>query len=466
MTQQSLRSRRPRLVHLVLSVTVALAAALLGAAPAHASASAIDGTVYDATSGSPVAGVTVIAVGPDDVPETDVTDALGEYSIVPAYGYGDYDISAGSDDYVWSPLAIAEPSRTITFDATLGTTDFTLDRGRALTGIVRDALDGTTPLAGIVVGATNATGDTYFDREAAQFIPGAPFGATAGDGLFRITVPLDDDYEVVAIDFTSDYDPQGYDHVSLSGCGCDLDLITVGTTWGAGTGPVPNIDFDLRRYSDWTYVSVLTQRPGPIAYPGVLVHLDRYDSGTSTWTLDVDSATSDGSGYADLYGLGSGDYRLRYSISGVFKSVLVAEDPSSTPYPTSDGGKVVDLPGLTAGAGCGCGFDETDVNLTFAAPSGGGSGGGTPTTPRKPHTAVTTFASITPTPTPTPTPTSTPTPTASPSASDEATPSPQPTSPATTTTGLDLTWLWIVLGIVAALIIAFFVIMLLRARRP
>lgn len=464
MTQQSLRPRRLRPIHLVLSVALALGATPLGALPAHASATAIDGTVYDATSGLPVQGVTVIATGPDDVPETAVTDAMGEYSIVPAYGPGTYDIQAGSDDYVWSPLAITEPSRTIDFDASLGATDFTLDRGRAITGIVRDAADGS-PLAGIVVGAANSTGGAYFDREVPPISAGAPFGFTALDGLYRITVPLGDAYEIEAIDFTSDYDPQGYDHVSLSGCGCGLGQVPVDTAWGAGTSPVPNIDFDLRAYADWTWISVLTQQPSAIAYPGVLVHLDRYDSGTSAWTLDVDSALSDGSGFADLYGLGGGDYRLRYSVGGVFTSVLVAEDPSSTPFSTSDGGKTVDLPGLTAGAGCSCGFDETDVDLTFAAPSSGGSGGGTPTAPRKPHTPVTTFADVTsttPTPTPTPTATATPTPTPTPSASQpgDSVSTPKPIAPAPA--GIDLTWLWIVLAIIAALIVAFFVVRVIR----
>jgi hypothetical protein len=464
MTQQSLRWRRLRPIQIVLSVAVVLAATMLGALSAHASAGAIDGTVYDATSGLPVEGITVIAIGPDDVPETGVTDVLGDYSIVPAYGYGSYDILAGSDDYVWSPLALG-PARTIDFDATLGATDFTLDRGRAITGIVRDAVDGTTALAGVVVGATDSTGtNTYFDREVPRF-PGAPFGPTTSDGLFRITVPLGDAYDVVAIDFTSSYDPQGYDHVSLggSGCSCDLDPVAVDTAWGVGTNPVPNIDFDLRRYSDWTWISVLTQQPGAIAYPGVLVHLDRYDSGTSTWILDVDSAVSDSSGLADLFGLGGGDYRLRYSIGGVFTSVLVAEDPSNTPFSTSDGGKVVDLPGLTAGAGCGCGFDETDVDLTFAAPSSGGSGGGTPTTPRKPHRPVASFAgAVTTTATPTPAPTATPTPTPTPSASSpgDSVSTPKPISPAPAV--FDLTWLWILLAIIAALIIAFVVIRVIR----
>ena len=461
MTQQSLRARRLRPIHIVLSVMLAIAATLLGALPAHASPSVIFGTVTDASTGLPVANVTVIATGPDDVPETTTTDAFGAYSITPAYGDGTYDIKAGSDVYVWSPPALG-PGRTVDLDSTLGTTDFALDQGRAITGIVRDAVDGVTPLAGIVVGATNSSGDTFFDRAVPPPFSGAPFGATQADGLFSITVPANDDYEILAIDFGGDYDPQAYDHKSASGCGCDVDILTV----GPGTGPVPNIDFDLRAYTDWTWVSVLTQQPGAVAYPGVLVHLDRYDAGSATWTLDVDTALSDASGFADLYGLGSADYRLRYSIGGIFTSVLVAEDPSSTPFTTSDGGKVVDLPGLTAGQGCGCGFDETDVNLTFAVPSGG-SGGGSPTTPRPPHHAVASFASdvttATPTPTPTPTPTATPSPTPSASSPGDSVSTPKPTAPAPS--GLDLTWLWILIVIALALIVAFFLIVFLRRRR-
>jgi hypothetical protein len=289
---------------------------------------------------------------------------------------------------------------------------------------------------------------------------------TGPDGLFRITVPLGADYEVVAFDFTGDYDPQGYDHVSLSGCACaDPDPVTVDSAWG--TGPVPNIDFDLRRYTDWTWVSVLTQKPGAIAYPGVLVHLDRYDAGTDTWTLDVDTALSDASGFADLYGLGSADYRLRYSIGGTFTTVLVAEDPSHVPYTTSDGGKAVDLPGLTAGAGCGCGsgFDETDVDLTFAAPSGG-SGSGGPTTPRTPHHSVTSFVGVvTTSSTPTPTPSATPSPTPSATPTGPSLSTPKPVSPAPASTGFDLTWLWILIAAALALIVVVFVVMYRRRNR-
>src|SRR3954467_3087787 len=164
MTQQSPRRRRLRPIHFVLSVALGLAMTLLGGLPAEASLGTIFGTVYDAASGLPAVGVTVIATGPDDVRESTVTDALGTYSIAPAYGYGDYDIQAGSSDYVWSPLA-SEAPRTITFDGSLGATDFTLHRGLPITGIVRDATDGITPLAGIVVGASDlADTQVYFDR--------------------------------------------------------------------------------------------------------------------------------------------------------------------------------------------------------------------------------------------------------------------------------------------------------------
>ena len=297
MTQTWLPRRVPRAVGVLVGLAVAVAATLLVGAPARASVNTIAGTVYDATSGLPATGVTVIATGPDDVQERAVTDVDGTYSIAPAYGFGSYDIEAGSDDYVWSPLSISEARRTITFDATSGATDFSLERGRAITGIVRDAIDATTPLANIVVGATDSAGQVYFDRQGLVLFPGAPFGATGLDGIFRITVPLGDDYEVDAIDFGGDYDPQGYDHVSLSGCGCDIDPVAVGTAWPAS--PVPDIDFDLRRFADWTWVSVLAQLPGAVAYPGVLIHLDEYDGGTSTWNLDVDSALTDASGFAD-----------------------------------------------------------------------------------------------------------------------------------------------------------------------
>ena len=441
-----------RVPALALVAAFALAFGVAGTpAPAHATLGLIDGVVEE-VSGGPLDNLTVLLIDESTelVVGTTTTDSSGSYSFVPPTDLTDYLVVAdGGDTYV---DAISDD---IDFDASFASSGevplLELERGRAITGIVLDA--GTsTPLAGVLVAAQSVnTGDPY---------PVFPV-PTDLTGVYSITVPLDDDYQLVALEENFDYDPQLWDHVNLTsigiGCGCIIgDIVSVDNVWPP-SGPITGIDFDLLGYDDWIWFSVLALRaPGGTDYPGVLIYLDKWNTTTSAWD-PVDSHVTDSDGFADLFGFGDGDYRLRYSVGGVFKAILSYDDFGPGPFPLYDGGKNIRFFTLTTGCGCG-GFSGLDVDLLFPAASTGGGGGGGGTggtgTTSRPRTGSNAAPTPSATPTPTPTPTSSPTPSASPEPSQSATPDPGPADgvPA------DFTWLWwliilLVLGIIITIIV-------------
>ncbi|MEZ5190789.1 MAG: hypothetical protein R2717_08125 [Schumannella sp.] len=71
---------------------------------------------------------------------------------------------------------------------------------------------------------------------------------------------------------------------------------------------------DLLSYSQWIYFSVLAERlPDHDPYPGVTIILDKWLVASQSWELGVASAVTDADGFADLFGFGSGDFRIRYT---------------------------------------------------------------------------------------------------------------------------------------------------------
>jgi hypothetical protein len=335
----------------------------------------------------------------------------------------------------------------------------------AISGTVKDAEAPFSPLGGIAVSALgNNSSLPSFDWLTVDLdlllLFGFPTPVTDGTGTYSFVVPLDDEYEVSAFDTNDIYGDQSWDH--HGGCGCAFDPIVVPDSSGSPTA-VTGIDFDLKAYANWIDFYVYADDLNGDPIDQLLIHLDKWNG--STWDLDVDTQLTDDFGEADVFGLGDGDYRLRYSLAGIFKKVDSWYEPSYVSWPLFDSGFSVELPGLLV-SGCSCsGYTTLEPDLTFAVtvPSGGG-GGSTPGTPRRPAGGSgATFVTPTPTPTPSATPTSTPSPSSSPSESPSAGPGPTDEPEPTVNPITDFWWLWLLLLLILALIV-FFLVRLFRGR--
>jgi hypothetical protein len=460
------RTTRFRPIHFVLSLLLALVGVVAIGGPAQAAGSTISGTVTTPalTAGIPVyLSYQLTGPGPAFDLTTPITgtDANGDFSFagVPAGNY--LVVVDDGDNWVQFPAfvtadGVTDPSPVIV----------DLQPGVAIYGTVKDAEVPFNALPYITVAAIGDSGGfPFFDwlsLDVSISLP--PFGGiplTGVSGQYRIVVPLDDTYEVAAFDLSDTYDQQAWFHHNFGSgglCGCDLfDPISVPDILSWPHAPVTGIDFDLLNMSNWIDVSVYANDLNGDPLDQVLIHLDR-KTGPATWDLDIDTELTDVDGYADVFALGDGDYRLRYSVGGVFKAIDSWYESSFGAWPLSDSGFSVELDGLlTAGCGCG-GYSTYYPELVFPLTASGG-GGSTPGTPRKPHTTFSSLTAPTPsaTPTPTPTPTSSPSPSSSPSgepsASPEPTIKPEPTGNALT----GLWWLWLILAAILALIIVFLV---------
>jgi hypothetical protein len=457
-----------RALALVVAFALAVTWVVVGvASAAHAAPQTVTGHIEDA-SGNDLANIEVIVADATGTFYPGLTDGSGNYAVnLPADDW--YTIAAGSDTWVWD---FTDPE--VYVDGGEGPIDFVLEPGVAISGIVTDIADNSF-VGSVDVFAVPVTGTP-------PSLPGYPLpgyidfhGPTdAADGVYSITVPLNDDYLLVAYDENDDYDVQVYLGHNASGCLCDPDLVTI--TTGAAAGR----NFQLYGFADWVHISVYAARqPAPASdFDGLLVTLQKKNTVTGDWD-DVASETTNVSGLADLFGRGAGEYRIVYSEAGTALAALSAEDYNTgNPYSLSDAGQSLEFgtltPPSTGGGGCGCGggpgaFTEEIVDMLFpAAVSGGGSsgtGGGSTTPPQRPRTGVSTVVATlvapTATPTPTPTPTSSPTPSSSPSSEPSATPSATPDPTPAGDSGFP--W-WIILIIVLAIGIIVTIIVLLRRR--
>jgi hypothetical protein len=463
------RTTRLRPIHFVLSLLLALAGVVAIGAPAQAAVDTIEGTV---TTPALTAGISVYlsqelntGTGAAFSTAPVLTDATGYFSFA-GVPNGDYlvVIDAGDDWVQFVDL--------VTVDGIFAPSAMTVDLqpGVAIEGTVRDSEAPYPTLSGIVV---YATGDTsffpIFDWTTLDLdLPSPFFGTPQTDstGTYKFVVPLDDDYEVSTFDPSDIYGDQNWDHrnVGIGGpCSCDpFDPISIPGIASWPHASITGTDFDLQNYANWIDISVLADDTNGDPLENVLIHLDR-KTGPATWALDIDTELTDADGYADVFGLGDGDYRLRYSIGGVFKAIDGWYEMSFLAWPLSDSGFSVELDGLLTG-GCGCGSYSTyEPELVFPLTPAGG--GGTPGTPRKPHTTFSSFTLPSPsaTPTPTPTPTSSPSPSSSPSESPSASPAPTDKPEPAGNAIAALWWLWLLLAVILALII-YFLVRLIRGR--
>lgn len=472
MTSTPRRTTRLRPIHVVLSLLLALAGVVAIGGPAQATADTVEGTVTTPLT----AGINVYlsqdlnpGSGPafDGTTPTTTTDGTGYFGFT-SVADGDYILVIdGGDDWVQSVFFVnvaapAEPTYSSFFGTpTPGPLFVDLAPGVAISGTVKDVEAPYNTLAGITVYATGSS--NFFpifdwltmDLDYPGPLPGAPLTGLAG--TYKFVVPLDDEYELSTIDLNDNYGIQNWDHHNVGGVSCSCDLFDPIPITDIGSWPhlpLTGKDFDLLNMANWVDVGVSADDLNGDPQSGVLIHLDR-KTGPATWDLDIDTELTDVDGDADVFALGDGDYRLRYSVAGVFKAVHSWSDNGAGPWPLFDSGATVQLDGLvTSGCACAGQYSEYDIVLTFHFATSGGS---TPGTPRKPHTTF--FGSFaaptaTPTPTPTPTPTSSPSPSSSPSGS----PSPSETPRPIDAQPLDFTWVWwllvlLILGIVITIIV-------------
>lgn len=451
----------------VVVLLLALAGALVTTAPARAAVETIQGVITNPanTAGIPVYLSQELGVAHGRVFDTSMgarvttTDSTGHFSFGGVTN-GDYLVLvAAGDNWVQDISNVQVDGVT-----DLGTASIALERGRAITGTVRDAAAPHSPLYAILVTAIGSglSGPfvDWFSYDVDAFSGGGG-PVTGSSGTYKVIVPLGDEYMLTAYDPLGRYGMQTWNH--RSGCGCDFDEIVVGTGgWPHATAITPR-DFDLMAVDEWIYFSVLADHLNGTAKKNLRVFLDQWNG--SSWDLGVDQGVTDATGYVELFGEGDGDYRLRYSQGGKFLAVDSWFDFGPGPWPLTDGGKSVVLNGLTTACACATFYEEVDVDLTFANPSTTGGGGSTPTRPpasTPPVVVLPMSADVSPTATPTPTPeptvdpepTSGPTDEPEPEPSATATPDPEPVA---ASAGLPW-WLWLliallVLGIVTTIIV-------------
>ncbi|MGN6503771.1 MAG: hypothetical protein ACTHKX_12840, partial [Pseudolysinimonas sp.] len=386
------------------------------AVPAAASPTTIEG---DITGPASLAGIPVYlsqdvtgsptgALFPSAAPAA-TTDAAGHYAIsgVPQGLY--VVVADAGDDWVQDFVLVA-----VDGIADPVGNDIDLEPGVLITGTVRSAADPLVTLDQVAVAALSQTSGGFF-FDFLTFDVDVSASLTGPDGTYRIVVPLDDSYQVVASDMraTPLYGDQSFDH--RNGCGCVFDPVVIPDSSGypyAPYAPTSAIDFDLLAYSDYLYFEVQAVRGAArTVYPGVHVFLERLVSAgpPEVWTVD-DDAITDADGYVDLFSDTPGDFRLRYQVGGVDVAVQYAKPSCGcTLYTLDEGGKKALLGSWTMSAPGDGYYEGDDIELGFAAPAGGG-GGGTPAGPRSHPRAPgpTGFVLPTATPTPTPTPTSAP----------------------------------------------------------
>jgi hypothetical protein len=454
---------RFRPIPFMLALFLAFAGAVAVVAPAQAAVDTIEGTVSGPATVSNIPvylsqelnGATGLIFDTGAGAQTTVTDGSGHYEFT-GVPNGDYlvVIDAG-DDWVQGIDQVEVDGSNLT------PASIALEPGRLISGTVRDASAPFAALAGVSVVALGDSVGPYFDVLSFDFdAPIGPAPVTPSSGAYRIVVPLGDTYELTAFDNNDLYGPQTWDHRNTgSSCGCSFDPIVVGGPSGWPYSAFTPTDFDLLAYADWIYFSVLSENLDGTAKV-IRVYLDKWDG--SQW-VQVANEVTDSSGFADLYGEGDGDYRLRYSRNGVFLAVDSWYLPGPGPWPLFDGGKSVELPGLTTACACAFDFETLEVDLVFKNPSSGG-GSGTPTRPTSsgpPTFVIPTTTTTTPTPSPTPTPseTATPEPTTSPTPSGSPTPAPDPEPSA----DAGFPW-WIILIIVLVLGIIITIVVMVRRR--
>ena len=433
-----------RLLSVIASVSVVVLLSfgtiLTVSAPAWGATGEIDGTVVG-EGGSPAlvgATVTVIDSG-NSVVATAVAGAGGVFTTSP--------LSAGAfslivhadglwiDSYLNVTLNLANPT-----SGSVGTVE--LAPGRLISGIVKDAAS-HQPLADAYVTAVSTT------THLSYFGVAEP---TKLDGLYEIVVPLDDTYEVNAIDFTGLHYAQYWDH--SPDCGCAASTLIVVPP---GSGPaIDGIDFDLWPVLTTLWVSIFASQddashPGGADYDGLRVELWKKVAGT--WKRVYHDVTAV-DGFVDVYGQGDGSYRLRFASGGTYVPVQYVDDLGYGPFPISSDGCYVSLGTQAIDQVYGT-VIAADLSFdTLAEPCvGGGATPGGPGTPRSsPVTTPDSASSPTPSPSemPTATPSATPTPPSS--------PEPEPTtSPSPHLASADVSWLFwllailLVLGVVVAI---------------
>ena len=184
----------------------------------------------------------------------------------------------------------------------------------------------------------------------------------------------------------------------------------------------PGIDFDLLTIARLDRHLGARRRPRRRPARGRARSTWIAKTGPATWELDIDTALTDVDGYADVFGLGDGDYRLRYSVGGVFKADRQLVPRSSfagvAAFRFADSRSTLD--GLLDGPACGCGF-VLRVRPRVWSSRWPATRRRRRARPQRRASRTRPFSSFTlrdadATPTPTPTPTSSPSPSSSPSA--------------------------------------------------
>ncbi|MBX3193728.1 MAG: hypothetical protein KF727_01345 [Microbacteriaceae bacterium] len=468
---------------LALAGVGALAACVLGGTPAFAAPLVNDPTIpdvtahaeYDTGAAAPSVVVdvydpashTVIATGmtdmSGDVVIEDVADTGGVDYLVVARGAG-----AFADATALGPLS-GDLSTWDIVDPLVLYSDVVV-----LSGTVRHGETGL-PFSGAWIVAESITSpDFYPDYTPTDML-----------GHYSFIVPRGEVYQLLAESPLDDNYPQYWDHAPLDvlgigggGCGCGYgfgDEIDATASAPAGTTPAGPFDFDLRSIDDNFVIEVVA---GDIDTSGFIPGIDmelRQKQPDGSW-LVVDQRTTNADGMADLFANGVGDYRLHYSIAGVFYSADVAVSFSGTiggggiasPLPLGPDGCYVELGTLTPVVTPPPPTGSGDLLLVLfegshLQPCGPSAPPSTPGPRSHPGAtgAVVFSTPATPTPTPTPTPTSTPSPSSSQSSSPSASPTPMPEPASVSDTGFP--W-WIVLVIVLAIGIVVTIILVLRRR--
>jgi len=262
----------------------------------------VTGTVTDANTGAPLAGISVRIYDPSgsSVGSLVTTDASGVYTkshIAPGVYYVRTENTLGYVDEMWDNTVCLNCSIssgapvTVTTGVTTGNIDFGLSRGARFTGRVTDAATGA-PLANVEVCLFKSN-----SRHAGTSVLTDSSGYYASYAVAPGTYYLKTSNNMGYLD-------EVYDNLPCNGC-----RVAVGTSLAvAGTETVAGIDFALA--SGGTISGTVTDAATGNPLPGVLVYF--YSAANnSDWSSVTTSATGDYS----RSGLASGTYFLRTSNS-------------------------------------------------------------------------------------------------------------------------------------------------------